>query len=349
MDSINSKIIWLSGPSSSGKTYSTKSLEEKGWIRLEADFERAYVEVALLKKDLLDDCAYLESHFPNPEPATIINAIWGGIKPVKRPDDPIKYENVRLKLLDYIKKKNQDVSQDVLIHMLNKAIELSALGKSVILDHVPFVNDPGFSSHEVTRDFKSLNLWCYKNIKIEQQLKYVPVEILMRNVMQRNQSSEDHRSMPMVLKQYAERFKTSTSSDEERLGKLSVESLKKWVERAVKIDFFDINPNHGFKYDAFKGEDIDSVIQKRLEQFDIELNNPETAIDPCGESADADTVELLNEKKAERPNLQKKINDTVKDIMEVMKIPEAAIEVDLTYISISGIKPTIVSDTKKEF
>ncbi|MBA3816270.1 MAG: hypothetical protein H0X29_07075 [Parachlamydiaceae bacterium] len=37
-DAANSpRIIWLSGPSSSGKIHSTKVLEERGWIRLEID------------------------------------------------------------------------------------------------------------------------------------------------------------------------------------------------------------------------------------------------------------------------------------------------------------------------
>jgi adenylylsulfate kinase-like enzyme len=37
MDSVNSpkKIVWLSGPSSSGKTTYTRSLENDGWIRIE--------------------------------------------------------------------------------------------------------------------------------------------------------------------------------------------------------------------------------------------------------------------------------------------------------------------------
>lgn len=344
MDAINSpKIVWLSGPSSSGKTTSTRTLEESGWIRLEADVERSSVTINLLKTTLLDKFTYLESHLTNPTPATIIDAIYGGKKPDKTPVDSNEFEKVRLELHDYIGTKEDDISQLLLIHMLDKAVHLRALGKNVILDHVPLINDPGFSSHRVTRDQKTPNLWCYRDVKIEQQLKYVPVEVLMRNVIRRNHNSADHRPMPMVLEQYAERFKVSTSSDEEQLGKLSVASLKKWVERAVKIDFFDISPQHGFKYDPSKDGDIDLVIQRRLELFTIEMNDPENAIDPSGEKVDNNDKTSLKEKKLAYPHLQEKIDGKTKEFIQLMKIPENAIEVNLTYTSVSGIKPTIIT------
>lgn len=341
------KIVWLSGPSSSGKTHSTKSLEEKGWIRLEADVERTHVEVALLKTVLLDKLTYLESHFTNPAPETTIGAICGGTKPVKMPEDPGEYERVRLELLRYINDKNQDVSQAVLIHMLDKAIALSALGKSIILDHVPFVNDPGFSSHKVTRDLISSNLWCYRGVKIEQQLKYVPVEVLMRNVIRRNHNPDDHRPMTMVLEQYAERFRTSTNPKEEKLGILFVRSLKEWVQRAVKIDFFDINPNHGFKFDATRDGSIDQAIEDRLVQFNKEIDDPENAIDPADKKVDAENVERLKERKTEYPRLQEKIDEMTSKIMQLMEIPVDATDetvVNLTYKSTSGIEPTIIKD-----
>ena len=344
---INSpQIVFLSGPSSSGKTISTQNLEERGWIRLEADAERPSVEIKLLKTTLLDKLAYLESHFTNPTPATLIGAICGGTKPVKIPFDPNKYEKVRLELLDCIDTRNREVSQLVLIHMLDKALSLYALGKSVILDHVPFINDPGFTSSKVTRDKTYGDLWHYRHVKIEQQLKYVPVEILMRNVIRRNEGSdsENHRDMLMVLEQYAERFKVSESSNDLQLGKLSTANLRKWVERGVKISFFVINPNHKFIYDPKKDGDIDSVIQRRLEQFKEEMDDPENAIDPAGEKVDAINIQRLKEKKLEFPHLQKKIDDTTKKIMEMMKMPNAPTEVSLTYTSSSGIKPTIITD-----
>ena len=60
LDSVDVvKIVWLSGPSSSGKTTITKMLEEKGWMRIEADAESADVEVAVLKTVLLEKFDYL--------------------------------------------------------------------------------------------------------------------------------------------------------------------------------------------------------------------------------------------------------------------------------------------------
>ena len=157
---------------------------------------------------------------------------------------------------------------------------------------------------------------------------------------------EDHREMTFVLKQYAVRFEAldvkEASTDQVQLGTLDVASLKKWIERAVKIEFFDINANHGFRFK--ESEDIDAAIQKRMEEFEKEMESPEKAVDPVGEKVDERNVNTLKERRANYPDLQKKIDETTKLIMEKMKIPETATKVVLTYVSSSGIKPTIIGD-----
>lgn len=340
------KITWLSGPSSSGKTVSTRLLEAKGWIRIEADAELFEVRISLVKTEFLDKLTYLESHLATLTTANIMGAINGDVKPSKTPSNPSEYEKVRLDLLGYLKERDTEVSQALLIHMLDKAIGLSSLGKNVIIDHVPFINDPGFSSHKVIIDSTSTNLWCYRDFKIEQQLKYVPIETLMRNVIRRNcnPDPDEFRPMPVVLKQYSKRFVVSSNSDDEELGTLKVKSLKQWIERSVKINFFDINKNHRFIYDESESEDIDLLIQKRIEKFIIEMDDPDNATDPTGEKVDINCIKILHEKKADFPNLAKKIDEITTTIMENMKIPETAITVKITYASYSGIKPTIIRD-----
>ena len=176
------KIVWLAGPSSSGKTTSTRGLEQKGWIRVEADAEAAGIEVRFLKTGFIDKFAYFESHLTDLTTQEVVNVLYDQKRPGKEPADLKQFEKIRLELLDLLKECPISLNQATLIHMLDKAIHLASLGKSVILDHVPFINDPDFISHEVTIDKTAKNLWCYRDFKIEQQLKYVPVETLMRNV-----------------------------------------------------------------------------------------------------------------------------------------------------------------------
>ena len=231
--------------------------------------------------------------------------------------------------------------------MLDKAIIISAsFHKSVILDHVPLISDL-LSSHTVTKDTdtKPTNLWCYKDFKIEQQLKYVPVEILMRNVIRRNLNPENHRQMAMVLEQYSDRFVAVTHAEQEHLGTLRVVTLKKWVERCMKIDFFDINPNHRFIYN--ESEDIDEAVQSRMEGFVKEMKDPDHAMDPTGEIVDEENVERLKLKYEEYPTLQERIEKMTETILKNMLIFEGATEVMLTYVSSDGIRPTIIRDTSE--
>lgn len=338
------KIVWLAGPSSSGKTTTTRGLADKGWMRIEADAERSAVEVQFLRKELLSKLSYLESHLTTLTTDNIIAAICGGLKPSKTPSNLAEYEKVRQELYNFLMTRTKEIHEVLLIHMLDKAIGAAIIGKNVILDHVPMINDPGFTFAEVTLDKTSTNLWIYKDFRIEQQLKYVPIEILMRNVIRRNHNPDEHREMSMVLEQYSQRFVALSNEKQEHLGTLKVETLKKWIERAIKIDFFDISPKHGFKFDEARDKDIDSLIEKRMKEFIVEMSDPDHAIDPTGEKADDADVKVLKEKVTEYPNLQKKIDEMTKMIMENMKIPKDATEVQLTYASASGVKPTVIKD-----
>lgn len=367
------KITCLSGPSCSGKTITTQLFVKNGGERIEADAERTEVEssfleakISFLKTTFIKKFAYFESHLTKPTTADIIDALSGEKGPDKEPANPAEYQKVRLSLVESFKTaKQNEVNTALLVHMTEKAVALASLGKEVILDHAPFINDSDFFSDRFTKDITSKNLWCYRSIegkdfKIEQQLKYVPLTTLMRNVILRNQKAclkkklNEHRPMLMVLEQYSTRFVTvnpkATHSDQEQLGTLKVETLKKWIARSMRIDFFDINPHHGFKFKCDGSEDIandkavDEAIQARMEAFKIEMSDPDNAIDPEGVKVDANNRELLRGKYAKYPKLQRNIDKTIKILMKKMKIPKNASEVMLTYVSSFGIRPTIVRD-----
>ncbi len=345
-DKTAGKIVYLAGPSSSGKTTSTKALENAGWMRIEADIERPHLDIQLLKTMLLDDLTYLESHLNNPSPMNTIDAIHGKA-PDKPPSNPDHYEKARKNLHVQMEKVGEKAQQSLLLHMLDKALSIARLGKSVIIDNVPMINDTGYASHEITRDTQSPNLWCYREFKIEQQLKYVSVDALMRNVLRRNSTTTkndalEHREAPMVLEQYSDCFMVRTSDDQEKLGTLKVADFKKWIARAYTMDFFDIDPNHAFIYDGKK--DIDVAIADRMEGFIVEMNNPDNAFDPKGDKVEGPSLTALKERQQSYPKLQDTIKEATAKIMQKMHIADDATTVTLTYRSSSGIKPTIIRD-----
>jgi hypothetical protein len=343
------QIVWLSGPSSSGKTTSTKSLEGKGWLHLEADVEIPLRTVFVLRRDLTEALTIVESHLANPTPIDILDVMYGGKKPEMEPEFLIEYEKAKKTLTEFVNSKKSELEENFLIHLLDKAIEIARLGQNVILDHVPLINDPELKSDRVTLDQNSKNLWCYRDFKIEQQLKYVPADTLLLNVIRRNQNAVkdknlgDYRIMTRVLKQYSERFIASTGSDREHLGTLKIDTLKKWVERAIKIEFFDIDPNHVFAFDGIS--DIDQAIEGRLNQFMIEVEDPVNATDPRGEKITEDKIEILKQKSLEYPALQDKIDQMIKSLLQNMGVSGEPEEIVLTYASYSGVKPTIIRDS----
>ncbi len=346
-DSVNAnkpvgEIVYLAGPSSSGKTTSTKGPEFAGWMRIEADIERPYVRIQQLKETLLDDLSYLESHLEDPSPMNTIEAIHGN-PPDKPQANADRYQKARQNLAEHMEKM-WDKTQDCLqLHMLDKALSIAEAGKSVIIDDVPMVN-PGYGSHKISIDKESPNLWCYRDFKIEQKLKFVPVDILMRNVLRRNSGPdpEERRPMPMVLAQYSDCFMAATSGKQEQLGTLDVAHLKKWIEHSCTIDFFDFSPNHKFEYDGKK--DIDVAVKERMTGFLLEMEDPDNAVDPKGQKVEGEVLDALKEKKQAYPNLPETIKKATSEILQKMGIADDATTVTLTYRSSSDIKPAIMRD-----
>lgn len=341
----NNKIVYLAGPSSSGKTTSTRLLQETGWMRIEADVERPQIDIRFLrlKPNLFEKIAYIESHLAEPTDENVLETLHGK-PPDKILTNPEQFHSVCKELIEFLDSKRQDIGPALLIHMLDKAIEIAKQGKNVIIDNVPLINEPFYGHHSISLDVERPNLWIYRDFKIEQQLKYVSVDTLMRNLIRRNQNPADHRDMPRVLEdQYSTRFIASTSPDQQILGTLKVESLKKWIERAVKINFFDISPNHAFVYDESMG-DIDLAIDNRMQSFIQEMNDSENALDPRGEKVIGQDLEALKDRKIQFPMLQKFIHEQTQRILKNMHIPPDVSDVNLTYVVSSGVKPTIIRD-----
>ena len=70
MDPPSGEIIFLSGPSSSGKTTSTRKLAEQGWMRIEADLERPLIEIRVIKQEHLEKLSRASNHRPRYSHAT---------------------------------------------------------------------------------------------------------------------------------------------------------------------------------------------------------------------------------------------------------------------------------------
>lgn len=349
-DSIG-QIHYLSGPSSSGKTTTTREKAAAGWLRIEADVEINAVEITFLSKDFRDDLAYIKKHLnadstisQGEAARNLMDVVYGGKPPDIKPENQKDFDQVRQKLVTYIRHEDRgdDIKNAQQIHLFEEAIRLAKLGNNVIIDEVPLVNEHG-SSHEIKVDSKSPNLWCFRDFKIEQQLKFVPIDILIRNLTKRNSKPEDRRDMRAVLeRQYSKQFVAASSqpSNQEVLCHVQVSSLKKSIERAVKIDFFDINSAHSFNYDG--NGDIDEAIEKRMKAFVEEMN------DPNMETKDNDDyLKLLAERKLEYPDLQKNIDEFTQKILANMQVPKDDTEFDLTYLSKTGIQPTIIRDPDK--
>ena len=66
------------------------------------------------------------------------------------------------------------------------------------------------------------------------------------------------------------------------------------------------------------------------------------AIDPVGEKLDEKNMIIIKQKKIDYPQLQEKIEEMTKTLIKKMKIPETASTVNLTYVSSTEIKPTII-------
>ena len=131
----NRKIVYLAGPSSSGKTTSTRLLEEKGWMRIEADAERPQIDIRYLKKGLLEKIAYIGSHLIEANDANIMDVLQGK-PPEITPTDYKQFQTVRKELMDFLGENRKEIGVALLIHMLDKAIEINKQGKDVIIRHL---------------------------------------------------------------------------------------------------------------------------------------------------------------------------------------------------------------------
>lgn len=338
------QIIYLAGPSSSGKSTYSKDLLKSGYIHLEHDVVFQDVRVQLLGKAPGEDLEYVKSHLKNQSSANIIHVICNGKRPEIEPKDKKKFDAAIQKLKIYVETvidpKGSDICYDSFVMMLDKAKEMALIGKNVIIDAVPMLNDEIRCDDIVLHKEKNRDLWKYKGVVIEQRLKYVSIERLMLNVIRRNQNPEEFRNPINALHQFSDRFQVLGVGGK-KVGSLEVSNLKKWIERAVKMNFFVINPEHCFVYKEEKDAKFDDV------HFDKSLDGRVTdfvkEMQILSSSKEAGEKEKGQRKLAEMAKMTNTIAEKTKEILEAMRIPTGALTVDLTFHSSTGAQPIIVS------
>ncbi|OJU79986.1 MAG: hypothetical protein BGO10_01450 [Chlamydia sp. 32-24] len=312
------QVIYLAGPSSTGKSTYSSELIKSGWLHFEADHFLSVTEINHVEKFFKEDLALIRQALSEEHrsPERILGIIMGD-KPEITPDNQEKFNKARTRIKECLDQrwttrgepddtKAQQNWQEVFINMLDEANKASTLGKNVIIDFVGMIGErPEVSAPGLKIEKESPNIWDYKGLKIEQFLKYASIDRLAQNIFRRNQQIDNKRDPMYVLNQYGERFKKSSEGDEV-VGKMSVNDLTKWIERFVKIEHL--------KLDYTNFDQIDEVIQKSM----TELSSLE--------------IEELN----------KKIALSKAKMFSLMEIEEGDEEISLTYRTNDKAKPTII-------
>lgn len=330
------QIVYLAGPSSSGKTTFSQELVKKGWIHLEADEISLVTEIGLLEKKFSQDLAWIKQHLNNPSLLSLMQVVCGK-NPDISPKDLVQFKKVCSRLNLFLEKRVERTAPEVFIHMLDEAKRLAELGHNVIMDSVPLFNEDRlfFSQDLIQTKENGQEVWKYKDVKFVQKLKFVSINRLMLNVIKRNQNPDNHRDPIAVIKQYSNQFKKVKNPSYETIDTLKTKELKKWIERAVKMDFFDVDPSHRFLYK--EGDDIDQDLDRRVKDYFDEIRKLETSDDPKNKNH-------LCTKLAQWINMADTIASLTQDIFTEMNIPKNASEVSLSVHSKLNAKPSIIKD-----
>jgi len=326
------EIIALSGPSSTGKSTYSSELVSRGWIHLEGDRILTTIEIGLAEKHFLDDLNILKSYLKDPNPERILEVIQKG-NPDTTTDMP-KFERARAKLKAFFDARwapgNEDRNwQEVFMHMLEVAVKCAEQGKSVILDTVGMLNEePPSSSPHLTRTEGRRDAWTYKNFTIQQKLKFVSIDRLILNIIQRNRDPLNYRDPVYVLNQYVDRFKMA-ASDQPVIGTVSIDTIEKSIERAVKMKFFGM---------VESGDNIDQDIQKKMDEM-------ARRIEGLAKSENEADRKLAQEQSSHLKNITGHVESTKKLIFEKMGIPghlPRGTMIPITYKSTQGSQPEII-------
>lgn len=312
------QIVYLAGPSSTGKSKYSNDLVAKGWIHLEADHFLSLSEITHIQKSHGADLELIKNGLllDHQTPERVLGVIMGD-KPEIAPQDPQTFEQARSKIKACLDErwttsgqpdehKAQQNWQEVFVSMLEESVKATQAGKSIIIDFVGMLNErPEVSAQGLTLQQGSPNVWEYKGVQIQQFLKYAPIDRLAQNIFLRNQQIDNKRDPLYVLTQYGERF-VKAKVGEDVVGELNVVDLAKWIERFVKIEHFKLaytDPNT-----------IDDILFKATETL------------PATELA----------------HIQHKVKEETGKLFNLMGIEPSDTRIPLTYKTSSAAKPTII-------
>lgn len=225
------KVIYLAGPSSSGKSTYAKEKEKEGWIHLEVDEEMFSLELGQMEAAFPSDMLNLKAHVKDPSRKRMYAILSGRITLT------FPIEETRQRLSHVWKSRVFDVIRlwkKAFTNILIQADQIAQNGKNVIIDFVPFLNE-----HPTTTidglficEKGKVDTWKFREIKIEQKLKYVPVDRLMQNILERNQDPVNYRTPSKVLVQYADQFKVLRKEEKSLVGRLKVEYMEVFLRFA---------------------------------------------------------------------------------------------------------------------
>ncbi len=312
------QIVYLAGPSSTGKSKYSNEQVANGWLHLEADHFLSVSEVKHIQSTLGPELDLIKELLSQDHctPERILGVIMGD-KPEVTPQDQRAFEQACAKIKACLDErwttlgepdehKAQQNWQEVFVSMLEESVKVTATGKNVIVDFVGMLNErPEVSAPGLTFVQANPNIWEYKGIKIEQFIKYAPIDRLAQNIFRRNQQIDNRRDPLYVLTQYGERF-VKAKAGEDAIGELDVKELTKWIDRFVKIEHLKL---------TYSGPNtIDATILKATETLDPD----------------------------ELTHIHHKVKEETDKLFKQMGIEPNDSRIPLTYKTNSGAKPTII-------
>lgn len=314
------QIVYLAGPSSTGKSKYSSELIANGWLHFEADHFLSVTEIKHVEKALGQQLDLIKKSLTEEHctPERILGVIMGD-KPEIAPEELQSFEEARSLIKACLderwttlgkpdESKAQTNWKEIFIAMLEESVKASTRGKNVIIDFVGMINErPEVSAPGLKLVQESPNIWDYKGVKIEQFLKYATITRLAQNIFRRNQQIDNQRDPLYVLTQYGERFIKAKAGDE-AIGNIETEELTRWIERFVKIEHFKL---------SYQDENnIDALIHEKMKTIDPQ------------------ELELIAHKVEEETN----------KLFKLMGIEEGDVQIPLTYRTNDGAKPTIINN-----
>lgn len=352
------QIVYLAGPSSSGKSTSSKELViAQGWIHIERDKILVQCCIKHLEKNFAKDLEFIKQHLaPNATAEDLFNAICQAIKPDVKPDNLQKYEQACKRMQAFLNSHGKETNREIVIQMFDEAVKAAKLGKNVIIDDVPFINEHYKVSTPdlVLSEENAKKIWKYKGVVIDQRVKHVKIDTLMRNVFLRSQDPKDRRDPLGVLYQYSDLFKAVklnlSGKGQPPSFKIKTSDLKQWIEKAVKLNFMAFDGVDHFVYDSLRelpGAGDKLTLKDRVIAFVDDNKMMQKYVEKVKKAADSENpiekkqgIDLL----FQWIELKDTIKKATREIFQNMRVPSGASEVNLDYHSYLGAHVNVVQD-----